>query len=77
MWCDFCAVSLRIEVSEFARWWDSGPGQRFKQLRCTAAEKAKLDWAARAFRQADADASGYLDAAEFGTIGLVLQRIFS
>ena len=57
-----------IELSEFARWWQGGPGSRFKQLQCTEAEKAKLDWAARAFRAADVDGDGSLDLAEFATL---------
>ena len=57
-----------IELSEFARWWQGGPGSRFKQLRCTEAEKTKLDWAARAFRTADVDGNGSLDLDEFATL---------
>jgi Ca2+-binding EF-hand superfamily protein len=54
-----------IEMSEFAAWWQGEPGKRFKQLRCTPEERTRLDWAAHAFRDADADGSGSVDPGEF------------
>ena len=56
-----------VSQEEFDAWWDEfDPSWSCaKNLTCTPEEKVRLQWAAKAFRKADTDASGKIDRVEF------------
>ena len=54
-----------ISLDELQEWWSQGPGDRFKNMVASPAEKRQLEWAAKTFREVDGDGNELLDASEF------------
>ena len=63
-----------ISYEELQEWWGKGPGDRFKDLQASPREKEQLEWAAKKFREHDADGNETLDPGEFKGLHIELME---
>jgi len=54
-----------ISHDELQEWWAQGPGERFKAMKASSAEKEQLEWAAAEFRSYDDDGNDTMSPLEF------------